>query len=179
MPASDPSSLVASLVDPPVDRAGADRAAAESNATVVPLVAESLAIATVARQVGALRVRVVVDESTERVGTDVVREEYRPTLRPVGVAASERRAPYQNGDDLVIPIYEERWVAEKRLYLKEEVRLQRVRQGEQQVSDVPVRRERAIVERQQADGSWREVAAEAGAPVAEHASSSPGRSARD
>jgi len=140
---------------------------------VVPVVADSLEVHKEAAPIGAVRVRIEVEQSTERVRTGQVRERYEPIVQAVGVPANERREPYVDGDDVVIPVYEERVVVERRLFLKEEIRLRRSRQVEQQDEDVPLRRERAIFERQQADGSWRELPATAGALFAEHASSVP------
>jgi uncharacterized protein (TIGR02271 family) len=146
----------------------------ESRAAVVPLVAESLAVETETLRVGAVRVRVEVEHVNERVGADLVSEEYRPTVRPVGAPASERLDPYRDGDDLVVPIYEERVVVERRLFLKEEVRLTRVRHVEHRQGEVPLRREHAVLERQQPDGSWRAVPLCAhGAPLADDTSPSP------
>jgi stress response protein YsnF len=155
---------------PPDDAPGAD--VRVESPTVVPVIAESLAIRKEIEAVGAVRVRIEVDGVVERVGTDVVRERYAPIVNPIGLPAGERREPYVDGDDVVVPVYEERLVVERRLFLKEEIRLRRAREVEHRESEAPVRRERAVVERLQADGTWQEV--RAGAPVAEHTSASPG-----
>ena len=78
-------------------------------------------------------------------------------MRAIGEPAAARRNPYFDGDELVVPVYEERVVSERRLFLKEEIRLRRARHVFQEQHDIPVRRERAVFERLQADGSWREV----------------------
>jgi stress response protein YsnF len=131
------------------------------------------------RASGAVRVRVEVEHTSERLDADVVVEEYRPTVRPVGMPANERVEPYRDGEDIVVPIYEERVVVERRLFLKEEVRLRRVQRVEHRASEVPLRRERAVFERQHADGSWHEVADDRGPPVADAMSSSPDRAASE
>jgi len=159
MPASIPSPLDPSR---PLSPSGDDTASA-----VIPIVAETLRVDTESQQIGAVRVRVRVERASERVDMEHVSEEYRPTVRPVGALAGERRDPYLDGDDVVIPVYEERMVMERRLFLKEEVRLQRVRHVQHQESAFPVRRERPVFERQQADGTWRELPLPPGAPVAD------------
>jgi stress response protein YsnF len=161
MPTSIPSPL-----DPA--RASADVAESDPRAAVVPLVSETVHVDTEAHQVGAVRVRVEVDHLRQRVDVDRVTEEYQPTVRQVGTLAGERRDPYLDGDDVVIPVYEERMVVERRLFLKEEVRLRRVRHVDHQQSEVPLRRDRPVFERQQPDGTWRELPTGPGAPVAEH-----------
>ncbi len=151
----------------------------DSNAegVVVPSLAESVVVGKEAIPVGAVRVRVEIERASERIGVDLASEEWQPRLRPVGTPASERLDPYRDGDEIVVPVYEERVVVERRLFLKEEVRLRRVHHVEHREAEVPVRRERAVFERQQPDGSWRELPIDPGAPVAEAMSSSTGQTA--
>ena len=153
-------------------------ASTEAEAAVVPLMEERVEVGTTATPAGAVRVRIEVDEGRERVVLADVREEYQPSVRAVGQPAAARRDPYVEGDEVVIPVYEERVVVERRLFLKEEIRLRRARHVFHEEHDVPVRRERAVFERLQPDGSWREVPLSTGAPLAEHStpdSSAPAR----
>ena len=138
---------------------------APAPAAVIPIIEEHVEVRTAVTPVGAVRVRVEIDETHQRVAVDDVREEYQPSVHPIGQPAAARRDPYLDGDDVVIPVYEERVVVERRLFLKEEIRLRRARHVFREEHDVPVRRERAVFERLQADGSWREVSP--GPPVAE------------
>ena len=147
------------------------------NATVVPLTEERVEIGTATTPAGKVRVRIEIDEHRQRITVDDVREEYQPTVRAVGKPADGRREPYLDGDEVVIPVYEERVVVERRLFLKEEIRLRRARHVFREDHDVPVRRERAVFERLQADGSWREVSP--GAPVAEHTEPDSSAAARE
>jgi stress response protein YsnF len=147
----------------------------DTSSAAVPVVAETLDVDTESVQTGALRVRIEVERMSERVDTEHVRDEYRPTVTPVGTLAHERRDAYLDGDDVVIPVYEERMVIERRLFLKEEIRLRRIRHVEHQEVAFPVRRDRPVVERQQPDGTWREVPVPPGPPVADHSVSPSGR----
>jgi uncharacterized protein (TIGR02271 family) len=159
---------------------GSDRAAGsdrEPATVVVPLVAESVVLDKETVAVGALRVRLETERASERVAVDLASEEWQPTVRPVGKPAAERLDPYRDGDEIVVPVYEERVVFERRLFLKEEVRLRHVQRVEHREDDVAVRRQHAVFERQQADGSWRRVAIDPGAPLAEPVSSSTGSNA--
>ena len=152
---------------------------AESRAAVVALMEERVEIGTATTPAGTVRVRIEIDEDRERVTVDDVREEYQPSVRAIGRPAGARRDPYLDGDEVVIPIYEERVVVERRLFLKEEIRLRRARHVAHEEREVPVRRERAIFERLQADGTWREVTLAPGAPVAEHAVPDSSAAARE
>ena len=135
----------------------------EPASTVLPLIEERFDVAIERVEAGALRVRIVVDETVQGAEVDLVSTEVRPTVVPRGVEVDARREPYLDGEELVVPVYEERSVIVSKLFLKEEVRLTRIRHEARQTLEVPLRRERAVVERQQPDGSWRvELASQAG-----------------
>lgn len=139
----------------------------EPQTTVLPLVEERVDIAVERVDSGALRVRIVVDETAESTEVDLVQTEVRPTVVPRDVEVDERREPYLDGEELVVPVYEERAVVVHKLFLKEEVRLTRIRHEQRQPVEVSLRRERAVVERQQPDGSWQvEPAVLQGTPLA-------------
>jgi stress response protein YsnF len=168
LPFPDPAG--APLATDAPDAADPGRAA---KTLVVPLVEEQLDVGTRLDEAGAVRVRIEVEEAPERLGVELVAEEYRPWVVAIGAPVADRREPYRDGDELVIPVYEERLVVERRLYLKEEVRLRRVEHVTRRDGEVPLRRERAVVERRQADGSWQPMPVTAGPPVAERTSSAP------
>jgi stress response protein YsnF len=159
-----------------------DRVAAApgpANAVVVPVVEERVEVGSEITPAGTVRVRIEVEQGRERVDLADVREEYQPSVHAIGRPVDARRDAYLDGDDVVIPVYEERVVIERRLFLKEEIRLRRGRHVFHQEQDVPVRRERAVFERLHADGSWREVPLSPGAPVAEHTEAHPSAAARE
>ncbi len=122
---------------------------------VMPLIEERLNVGIERVEAGALRVRIVIDETVEATEVDLVSTEVRPVVVPRGIEVEARREPYLDGDELVVPVYEERPVWVRKLFLKEEVRLTRIRHERRQPVEMPLRRERAVVERQQPDGSWR------------------------
>lgn len=144
----------------PPDRTRAEPPAA-SLETVLPLVEERLHVERQQEEVGALRVRVEVRESTETVPAEQLTEQVGVRRLPVGRPVAERQPPHQDGDEWVVPVYEEVPVVEMRLVLKEEIRFSRQLGREAREQQVRLRREVAVVERRQPDGSWR--AEEAGA----------------
>lgn len=142
--------------------------------TTIPVLAEELELARQREETGALRVRVEVDRQRETLTDDALVERVSVTRVPRDVAVPAAQAPWTEGDTLVVPVYEERIVVERRLVLKEEIRIARHAQRRPVEAQALVRRERAIVERQQPDGSWREVGVnDAGGPVPDR----PGRGA--
>lgn len=106
---------------------------------------------------GGLRVRIHVDEHTRSIATASMHEETHFDRVPIGRQVDAPQAPWHDGDVLVVPIYEEVVVVERRLVLKEELRLSKRRVDVEEVHDVPLRREQIIVERQLPDGHWQRV----------------------
>ena len=99
---------------------------------------------------GRVDVRTVTETINELVKTtvqDQTVEVTRVTInRQVDVAPSIRT----DGDVTVIPVFEEIIVVEKRLLLKEEIRIRRITRSEDIETTVPLRRQRAVVERHEA-----------------------------
>jgi stress response protein YsnF len=75
--------------------------------------------------------------------------------RPRDEAVGERREPWLDGEVLVVPVYEEVLVTERRLVLREEIRLVRRRESRTEHHEVPLMRQRAVLERRGPDGQWR------------------------
>jgi len=123
---------------------------AQPGETVIPLAEETVAISK--REVETGRARIALTTETEAV---VARETLRgrrievervPVGRmlPEGEPAPQSR---EEGDTLVVPVVEEVAVVVKRLVLREEVRLRFVHTEEPFAQEVPVRRQKATVER--------------------------------
>jgi len=114
---------------------------------VVPVVAEELAVSTRTVERGVVRVRKLVHARDERVEQPLVREEVQVEHIPIGRVIDQVPGPRNEGDTLIIPVLEEVLVVEKRLVLKEEVRITRRRITEPSTQDVTLRTEEVVVER--------------------------------
>jgi stress response protein YsnF len=121
----------------------------------LPVMREELHVGTRTEEVGVLRVRVLTEEHSETLEQPLVQESVVVERVSVGVQVAQPREPWREGEVLVVPVYEE--VIERRLVLKEELRLHRQRVSTPHTEQVPLRRQRAVVERLQADGTWAEV----------------------
>jgi stress response protein YsnF len=130
----------------------------------LPVIQEKVHVGTTVEETGALRVRLVVEQGTEKVELQCSSEEVTAERVPIGRAARERRAAWMEDDVLVVPIYEEVLVVKRRLMLKEEIRLHTRKTRRVDSAEVPVTRERAIVERRADDGSWVPVDVQTAAP---------------
>jgi uncharacterized protein (TIGR02271 family) len=114
---------------------------------VIPVIEETLDVQKRRVETGGVRIIKVVHEREEVVNVPRVREEVtveRVTLnRLVDTPVSMR----QEGDTLIIPLLEEVIVMEKRLMVKEELRITKHRIEEQASQQVTLRREEVVVER--------------------------------
>ena len=114
---------------------------------VIPVIEETLDVQKRQVETGGVRITKVVHEREEVVNVPRVREEVtveRVTLnRIVDTPVSMR----QEGDTLIIPLLEEVVVIEKRLMVKEELRITKRRIEEQASQQVTLRREEVVVER--------------------------------
>ena len=116
----------------------------------VPVVAEELAVGTRTVDTGrGVRVHKTVVEQPvtidERLGRDEV--EVRHVAVDRIVAADEAPANRYEGDTLIVPVLEEVLVVERRVRIKEELHITRVRREEHHQEEVILKAEQVSVER--------------------------------
>jgi len=120
---------------------------AESEFTVIPVIEESAVVTKRVVDRGGVRITKLVHEREEMIDELLRQErvtvERVPVNRPVDQAPTVRR----DGDTLIIPILEEVMVVEKRLMLKEELRVTMQQASRRQPQSVILRREEAVIER--------------------------------
>jgi uncharacterized protein (TIGR02271 family) len=104
------------------------------------------------RHVGDVEIRTEVDDVPGRLEVDAVREDVEVQHIVRGDVVDERQDPYYDGDELVVPVYEEQLVVSKRIILREELRIKRVPTTEHQLFEDTLRRERLVVD-DPSDGS--------------------------
>jgi uncharacterized protein (TIGR02271 family) len=114
---------------------------------IVPLLAEELSVAK--QQVVTGRVHIATVTREEAALVDEVLASERVEIERVPVGKTVDRAPgvREEGDTLIIPVVEEVLVVERRLLLKEEVRVRRVREVARHQERVSVRRQEATITR--------------------------------
>lgn len=118
---------------------------------VVPVVEETVSFRTQERETGKVRVEKTVREE-ERV-VDVPLTTTEVEIRRVSVdrmidePVSERR----EGDTLILPVFEEVLVVEKKLRLKEEIHITTKRTTREHSERVTLRKEEATIERDETD----------------------------
>jgi stress response protein YsnF len=161
--AHDPGTAIAAFgvrPDPVMSDSAADPSNASATAaqhSVLPVFAEELALGVDDKVVGALRVRIEVEASPQQLPGEECVEQALVQRVPRGVAVAAARPPWSEGDTLVVPVYAERVEVRRTLVLTEEIRIARHALRRAVSTEAVARRERAVVERRQPDGSWREV----------------------
>ena len=116
-------------------------------AVVIPVVEEQLEITTREVETGRLRLQKRVSEHEQTVDEPLFADEITIERVPVNRFIDEPTQARVEGETTVLPLFEERIVVQKRLFLREEVRITKRRVGRRAPQIVTVRREEVIVER--------------------------------
>ena len=135
---------------PPQSAAPQGKTDAESR--VIHVVDEELSVSRVTEKTGnAVRVRVASHDETQKVPVTEVVEELAIERVPINRYVSQRSKAREEGDVVIIPVFETVVVVEERLLLKEEVRIVRHRREVQREEEVVLRKETPVIERKTAD----------------------------
>ena len=130
----------------PVPSPGAKDNSAANAEVVVPVVQEQLEVRKRQWETGGVRVNIAVREREETVDQPLVREEVQVERVPINRVVDTVPTPRQEGETLVIPVVEEVLVVEKRLMLKEEVRVSKRRFEAHEPQKVVLRSEEPQIE---------------------------------
>ncbi len=124
-----------------------DPAALSSDTRVIPALAEVLSVAKSTVETGRVRIHKRVESTESVIDEPLLYEGYDVERVPVNRVLSEVPVPRQDGDTWILPVLEEVLVVEKRLVLREEIRLTRTRRDVRNPQKHIVRREHIEVER--------------------------------
>lgn len=113
----------------------------------IPIMEEQAIVKTRQVERGGVRVHKRVYEREEVVEQPAFHEEVNVERVPVNQYVDFVPEPRQEGDTLIIPLLEEVLVVEKRLVVKEELRITKRRTEETQQTRVTLRQEEAVIER--------------------------------
>jgi uncharacterized protein (TIGR02271 family) len=114
---------------------------------VVPVVVEELDVQRRQVETGRVRLTKVVREHEEMVDEPLLREEVTVQRAAINQIVNEPVPVRYEGDTMIVPVLEEILVVEKRLVLKEEIRITRQRVEWREPQRVTLRSEEVIVER--------------------------------
>jgi uncharacterized protein (TIGR02271 family) len=115
----------------------------------IPVIRETLEVGKRTLETGRVRIVRRPVEEIHSVDTPWVRERVAIERVPVERIVDPDHPPKvrEEGDVLVIPVLEEEIVLEKRLVLREELRVSRIREEARVVEDVVLRRDEVSIER--------------------------------
>ena len=113
----------------------------------VPLYEEQASVAKRRIVTGKVQVSTVTREHVQVIDEVLGREHVEIERTPIDKRIDAMPAVREEGDTIIIPIVEETLVVERRLVLKEEIRVRRVHSNENHRERVVLRRQEAIVTR--------------------------------
>jgi len=115
----------------------------------VPVFEETLSVGTRQVDTGGVRIHKTVTERPATIDERLSREEMVVEHVPVDriVAANEAPATRYEGDTLVVPVLEEVLVIERRVRIKEELHITKVRREERHLETAVLKSEQVSVER--------------------------------
>ncbi|MET0341622.1 MAG: YsnF/AvaK domain-containing protein [Polyangiales bacterium] len=125
------------------------------DAVVFPVVAEVLEVGKRKVDRERVRLRTTVSTRDEVADLPLEQEDIEVTHVPIGRVVEAAAGPREDGDTLIVPVYEEVLYVEKRLLLREEVHVKRLRSETHAPKTVALRREEVSIERTPLDGSKR------------------------
>jgi uncharacterized protein (TIGR02271 family) len=120
---------------------------------VIPLLGEELSVAKQVVETGRVTVARVTREQPELIAEPLVAETVEISRVPIGRQVETMPAVRHEGETTVIPIVEERLLIERRLFLKEEVRVRRVRTCTTHRESVTLRHHEVVVNRRPGSGA--------------------------
>ena len=124
---------------------------ADADHVVVDVVEEQVRVDKRRVERGKVRIVKTVREEQQQFDQELMRETVEVERVPREEFVHAMAEPRTEGDELVIPVYEEVLVVEKRLMLKEEIHVHRRREVRTETTPVTVRKEEVNVERVAAD----------------------------
>lgn len=127
--------------------ASGDVGRGRDDAAVVPVIEEELRVGKRVVETGRVRVTKSVSEREELLDVPLMREEFDVEHVPVNEYVDGPVLPWHDGDTLVVPVLEEVLVVEKRLLVREELRITRRKTEERETRRVTLLSEDVSVER--------------------------------
>ena len=126
-------------------RSDADRTPAEPGETIIPLLAEEVEVTKQTVESGRVQVTRVTHAREQLIDELLNHQTAKVERVPIGRHIDSMPAVREEDDTIVIPIVEEVLVIERRLFLKEEVRVRRVSSTERHQESVTLRHHEAVV----------------------------------
>ena len=141
------------IADDRTKAAGRPHKGEAERAVVVPVVAEEINVSKRTVETGRVRVKKLIREREEVIDQPLLKTDVVVERVPVNRYVERAPAVRQEGESLVVPLVEEVIVVEKRLMLREELRINTRQVETRRPQRVTVRREDVQVDRVKGEGS--------------------------
>lgn len=125
----------------------------EGEEIVVPVIAEELLVEKRMVERGGVRIRKLVEQHEELVDEELLREEVEVERVPINQTVETPPEVRYEGDTMIIPLLEEVLVVQKRLIVREELRVTRRKTIFHNPQTITVRREQIEIERLAAEAT--------------------------
>ena len=119
----------------------------EVNESVIQLAAETLGVGKRVVETGRVRVRRTTTERLEKVKVPLAVETVEIRRVPIGKPIKRKPRVRETANEIIIPVVEEVLVVERRLVLKEELHIRKVRSTENHIEQVTLRQQNVTVDR--------------------------------
>ena len=123
----------------------------ERGEIIVPLIAEEIVISKKTVETGGIRVHKTVREDVQQINEPIIREHLDIERVAVNQFVETAPAIRYEGDVMIVPVLEEVVVTQKRLMLREEIRLTKRREEIANVQEITLRREEISLEKIRTD----------------------------
>lgn len=120
--------------------------ASDKEPVVIPVAREEASVERKVVEKGVVRVRKIVREKVELIDEPLLHDEIDVEHVVVNRVVDAPEPPREEGDVLIIPVYEEVLTVQRQWMLKEEVRLRRREVQSRHREEVVLREEEALVE---------------------------------
>jgi uncharacterized protein (TIGR02271 family) len=118
-----------------------------SDEAVIRLAAETLSVGKRVVETGRVRVRRTTTERTQKINIPLTSENFEIRRVPIGKEIKKAPRVRETADEIIIPVVEEVVVFERRLVLREELHVRKVRSVDKHVEEVTLRVQEATVDR--------------------------------
>jgi stress response protein YsnF len=141
--------------DSPERKEAASPSSEPDKVLTVSAVQEEINVGIVEAETGAVRVRKVASEQTQPISVGLRSKTVGVTRVSVNRPVEAEFGPRQEGDTLIVPVFEYVPIVTMQLTLKEEVHITTHTLEKEEFRQVPVKAETIVVERRDGpDGAW-------------------------
>ena len=126
----------------------ADETVVSGREIVLPLYAEEISVSKRVVPKASVQVSRITHEHEEIVSELLAQEHVEIERVAIGKPVEAKPEIRQEGDTIIIPVVEEVAIVERRLMLKEELRIRRIRSEEQYQERVVLRKQEAVIKKE-------------------------------